>query len=437
MNLDSRGRAAGEALRRSVEQLQPADLLDRLVRRRLRQRLLSAATALVGLVAIVLAALWVSSHMGERRDSREQQLGTPGPATTPHLPPRWRDLTPPAGLRGVDIAGLYWTGSRLLVFAGGDYDSKDRVDGMLWAPEVDRWSRINRGFLQGSDAATVVWTGRELLVWGGSNADGPVRGGGAYDPATNRWRRIRDLPLPMAGRVIAQAWTGRNVILWTSDNDGASYDPTSDQWRRLSAPLPLQVTERYRPVAVWTGTELIVWGGCDARHLSCDDHPSSGDELKDGAAYNPATDRWRTLAPSPLAARDRPDAVWTGTEMIVWGGVPSSRDSGAYGAAYDPASDRWTPIANASVAQRSNHTMVWTGREMIVWGGSVANGSRFYNDGAAYDPAADRWTRLPSAPIAGRDRHLAAWTGKEMVVFGGCCAGTSYFSSGAAFRPAR
>ena len=50
--------------------------------------------------------------------------------------------------------------------------------------------------------------------------------------------------------------------------------------------------------------------------------------------------------------------------MIVWGGGTST------GGRYDPAHDRWTPTSTAGApSANSSGTAVWTGREMIVWGG--------------------------------------------------------------------
>ena len=42
-------------------------------------------------------------------------------------------------------------------------------------------------------------------------------------------------------------------------NTGGRYDPGTDSWTATSttnAP-----TARYAPTAVWTGSEMIVWGG--------------------------------------------------------------------------------------------------------------------------------------------------------------------------------
>ncbi len=74
-----------------------------------------------------------------------------------------------------------------------------------------------------------------------------------------------------------------------------------------------------------------------------------------------------SLANAP-SARDQHTAVWTGSEMIIWGGY-----DGSYlntGGRYEPATDSWmaTTTINAPSARRV-HTAVWTGSEMIIWGG--------------------------------------------------------------------
>src|SRR5439155_9235995 len=81
--------------------------------------------------------------------------------------------------------------------------------------------------------------------------------------------------------------------------------------------------------------------------------------------------------------------------------------------------DTWTPtsLTNAPTA-RSVHTAVWTGSEMIVWGGG--NASSDFNTGGRYNPTTDSWTATSTinAPAA-RDSHTAVWTGSEMIVWGG------------------
>ena len=64
---------------------------------------------------------------------------------------------------------------------------------------------------------------------------------------------------------------------------------------------------------------LFVWGG---RELSASQPTttSSGRPLDDGATYDPATNAWSTVPPSPLAARQSAAAVETDTGVLVVGG---------------------------------------------------------------------------------------------------------------------
>ena len=56
--------------------------------------------------------------------------------------------------------------------------------------------------------------------------------------------------------------------------------------------------------------------------------------------------------------------------MIVWGGIDESGYSNS-GGRYNPTADNWTATSTTNVpGARFFHTAVWTGSEMIVWGGS-------------------------------------------------------------------
>src|SRR6185369_2492461 len=121
---------------------------------------------------------------------------------------------------------------------------------------------------------------------------------------------------------------------------------TSDTWKSTHTELPDSRTYHY---AVWTGTEMIVWGG-----------GSMGPGLRTGGRYNPATDTWAAIATAPpVGGTSGPGlgatVVWTGTEMIVWGGCCGSTNPGAR---YDPTNDTWTLTSmGANVpAPRGAHT---------------------------------------------------------------------------------
>src|SRR5262245_1808053 len=110
--------------------------------------------------------------------------------------------------------------------------------------------------------------------------------------------------------------------------------------------------------------------------------------------------------------------------MIWLAGVPLTLANGLTRESSGCEDDTWmaTDTVGAPSA-RWLHTAVWTGSEMLVWGGSDRVGS-YLNTGGRYDPATDTWAALSTegAPSA-RAYHTAVWTGTEMIVWGG-----GYFS---------
>ncbi len=62
---------------------------------------------------------------------------------------------------------------------------------------------------------------------------------------------------------------------------------------------------------------MIVWGGFGCTTQIC----QTTTYLNDGARYSPSANNWvTTSATNAPSARVSPTAVWTGSEMIVWGG---------------------------------------------------------------------------------------------------------------------
>jgi N-acetylneuraminic acid mutarotase len=269
-----------------------------------------------------------------------------------------------------------------------------------------------------------VWTGAELIIWGGTEVGASTfNSGSRYDPATDTWRTTSGYNAPYPRKQQTAVWTGSEMIVWggcglgdehnCQINSGGRYDPVTDTWQATStvgAP-----SARLHHTAVWTGSEMIVWGGCRFSNDVC----STSALGNSGGRYDPSTDTWQATstggAPEPRTGHT---AVWTGSEMIVWGGTGSAVF--ANGARYDPVANTWTPTAAvpANLA-RYGHTAVWTGAQMLMWGGT--NGSAFFNNGARYTPSQDRWKAIGKvgAPTA-RAYHTAVWSGSEMIVWGGC-----------------
>jgi N-acetylneuraminic acid mutarotase len=189
----------------------------------------------------------------------------------------------------------------------------------------------------------------------------------------------------------------------------------AEGWRDLpEAPI----AGRMWHSAIWTGDELIVWGG-----------QGTEGPLGDGAAYDPVKNSWRVLAPAPLGARVDHGAVWTGKEMIVWGGRSDASASSTYfadGASYDPHTNTWERLPGSPLTNRARPAAVWstTTNEVLLWGG-VYEFDFVASDGAAYDPAKRAWTILPTTDAKPRAVIASSWSADHMnVVYGECKEGT-------------
>ncbi len=398
--------------------------------RRRRAGPFALGLALTLLAGFLLAPDRPAPTSGLVVDAAPSDAPAPRPARSPAPSPavvssRWRTLTPaPLSERG-DHTGV-WTGREMIVWGGfGRVDTDvPFLAGASYDLASDRWRRLPRAPIGHASGHTAVWTGEEMLVWGGRDPQRRLlRRGAAWEPFERTWRRLPEPPVaPRADHVAV--WTGREMVVWggagpTASGDGAAYDPRTDRWRRIAAgPL----APRFGATAVWTGREMLVWGGA-TEDLDYETPPL-------GAAYDPRADRWRTLPNGPLVGRLAHTAVWTGDEMLVWGGAALGRVPGAYadGAAYDPVADRWRPLSAAQgLARRLGHSAVWTGNEMVVWGGVDRE---FHRDGGAYQPASDRWRLLSPAPLDSPSRYSAVWTGGAMLLWGG-----GFRPMGAVYRP--
>ena len=239
----------------------------------------------------------------------------------------------------------------------------------------------------------------------------------SLDCVDDTWTATTTVSAPDGRDLHTALWTGSEMIVWGGGNfnnnqvntlnTGGRYDPATDSW------LPTSTTSapigRDLHTAVWTGSEMIVWGGYNYPAL----------DLNSGGRYNPSTDGWTatTTVNAPVARRYH-TAVWTGSEMVVWGG----RDCCTWfnsGGRYNPNTDSWasTSTVNAPEA-RWQHDAEWTGSEMIVWGGT--NQTIYLKTGAKYNPTNNSWTptSTANAPL-GRVGHTAIWSGSEMMVWGG------------------
>ena len=275
----------------------------------------------------------------------------------------WTTLSPPAGPEYVPGYSAVWTGKEMLVF--GAFHS------VAYVPRSSRWRELRRSVPGG----IVVWTGRVAIGWGGGCCGDASGSGVSYRPASDTYRALPRGPLAPSQHPVG-AWTGRELVLLVNGVNPASggqyparlaraaaYNPGTQRWRRLP---PLPVTGGQLGSAVWDGHELLVAG--------------AGPTSRAAFAFDPSTNRWRRLAALP---RPRIGAapLWTGTRFVLWGGqIPSADVPGGLrnGVAYDPRSDAWSSIPQAPL-RSSGSAVAWTGRSLLVFGGSIGASRATHN----------------------------------------------------------
>jgi N-acetylneuraminic acid mutarotase len=340
-------------------------------------------------------------------------------------PNSWTATSTQGAPSGRFIHTAVWTGEKMIIWGGdaGMVSSEPTLgNGGAYDPASNSWSPVaTAGAPTARELATAVWTGSRMIVWGGLKVNGmsppsTFNSGGIYDPQANSWKQVSTSGAPAARFGHTAVWTGSEMIVWGGRtpvidagamNSGGVYDPVTNTWRpvsTLNAPSP-----RAFHTAIWTGNLLIVWGGQDGHT-----HDIGG-----GGIYDPGTDTWvRTSSVGEPSARDSHTAVWTGSRMIVWGGF-GTMGTVRTGGVFDPDTNAWKPTSTtASPSARALHVAAAYRGHLIVWGGWT--GTDEAGTGGIYDPETDSWTTTPiSGALSGREEATAVFTGSSMIVWGG------------------
>ena len=274
--------------------------------------------------------------------------------------------------------GSTWTGNRMLTWGGWNTATGSPLNtGALYDPNIDSWVTMSStGAPSPRGLFAYAWTGNEFIVWGGGNQEGGITyGNGArYNPSTDTWTAMSSTGAPSARVQSAFAWTGAEFLVWGGVNesgflgDGALYNPATDSWRpvsTLTAPSP-----RRLPEFVFTPAgELIVWAGVGGS--------DPGTALGDGGIYDVAADTWKPIPATPgLAARHMATMIGTGFDVLLLGGSATEQH------AQPPLSDFYRFIPDTVQWEalpvlprgRRNHSIVWTGSQVIAWGGVTGSG---------------------------------------------------------------
>lgn len=216
-------------------------------------------------------------------------------------------------------------------------------------------------------------------------------------------------PLAAAGAVLLVAACGA-----ADSRDSASGDgDRADSWQAVSA-APL--SPREGALGLWTGKEVLLIGGSDARpcppSASC--LPPDVPPLADGAAFDPQTGAWRRIADAPVPF-EWAQGVVTGTTAYLWiPGSPGRPNAAGAFLAYRIEEDRWQELPLPPGDLERLHGIVQAGDRIVAYTASDEQGE---GPDLVFDPGAGSWSELPPDPLSPSFDRSMAWSGSELVLF--------------------
>jgi hypothetical protein len=228
----------------------------------------------------------------------------------------WRDVAPlPERLDHIQGVAI----GRKIYYVGGlrDWPSPHVSSVYVYDTASDRFSR-GAPMSRGRGAGGVVAHEAKVYYAGGLNDGEAVRWLDVYDPATDSWARLPDMPrardhfqaVVVDGTLYAIG--GRQGPLGSELGETDAYGLDDGVWRRGLAPIP---TPRGGFAAAALGGRIYVIGG-----------ETPGGALGTVEAYDIRTDTWRTADPMPTARHGIQAAVCAGGIYIAGGGLTAGGD---------------------------------------------------------------------------------------------------------------
>lgn len=252
-----------------------------------------------------------------------------------------------------------------------------------------------------------VLQGQIYIAGGFDSTDSPTAVAYRYDPRSNAWSRIANLPedrhhMPLVvvndtlyaiGGLEGQKFVPK-TNLWI-------YRPERNVWEdRAALPAPRGASA----AGVVSGKIVVVGGFGDARRL-----------LDSIVVYDPGTNRWTTRAPIPTV-RDHLTAEVVDRIVFAIGGRPLDPGKNFdVVEAYDLATDRWTTKAPMP-SRRGGLASAVLGGQIHTFGGERRDG--VFANHEVYDPAHNTWTVAEPLPTA-RHGFAAVTLGDRIDTIGG------------------
>lgn len=229
----------------------------------------------------------------------------------------WTAMTTAGAPTGRRASYGFWTGSRVLFFAGHDKGTNALTGAYLYDPVNDKWTSASTNGQPGARLdPTVGFSGTQLLVYGGDTGFNNSASTYVYDLASNAWDHVNDGPTVRAGAF--GAWDGTLLPAWSGNNngfrtDGKLYDPVGDKWTSMGTTS--------QPSARWAPNRYTGWSFHIKPRVTLMVGGSGNSFATDGGIYNSTTNGWTAVSAWPSGASHIYGVgVWTGTEVVMWSG---------------------------------------------------------------------------------------------------------------------
>ncbi|RKU10008.1 hypothetical protein C6503_20195 [Candidatus Poribacteria bacterium] len=250
-----------------------------------------------------------------------------------------------------------------------------------------------------------------------------------YDPQTNTWRRVADMPTrryyPKAAVVndiiyVFGGWYQEKGVKTEYPVRVEAYDPATDTWtRKKDMPVP-----RVHPAVGAVDEKIYIiggstgWGGEDERRMDRVD------------IYDPATDTWEAGTKMPTRRDAYLGGVVNNHIFVIGGyGPPGGQVLSAI-EEYDPISRQWQKKKDMLNVKFSFRTAVVEDDIYVI--GGIDKSREYLATVDVYNPQTETWSDIPAMPTPMYPQGAATVNG-TIYVFGGIGADGQFFPDVVAF----
>jgi hypothetical protein len=177
------------------------------------------------------------------------------------------------------------------------------------------------------------------------------------------------------------------------------------------------LSPRFGSHAFWVGQEILVLGGSasDPCPPTAACLPPSELPLRDGAALDPETGTWRTIAPAPVPLGWASGAV-LGDVLYIWvradEDIPETRRAFV---SYDVESDRWEELPLPPVGEDRTYVLAPTGDGIVAY---QSTQEFDVMPDLEFDPSTRTWSELPTDPLVPSFDRTMVWTEAGLALLG-------------------